>query len=513
MMSLERFSRENLFNDLMQNKNSFSSNIKKFITTDPILDLGSLGQAISDASPLNNKTLESYLEILYIKCLESAEEITEEFHQYYSYIVSKIHAIGAIDKDDLLNRVGNSSLFRALKVPIRIDNLIKEFKFLSLLKNSNLNVSAQISSIEALVKTNILASIANLENLEAGLAKVERAYACGMQLTATKQLLLTLIAGYIDSIPPNKLSQLKLRFLAIKTDYKGELDPPASASRPNEVQSGLNKINAVYLNNEEDPCISVWECTKPGISGRIALKELKTYDPKKLEPYKNEADILKRLSDTNQNFFVKFYSTSLREEKIGNRVQYILSIEMEYVSKSLKKHKDDRKSSSTGYSEAEMLEIFWQLILGFNTLVQLKILHNDIKPSNLMINDDFKIKVIDFNIAKELRNTTVFGNAEGTRGFMAPEVREAYEKNVKCNFRRDKSDVFSLGLTILYLMIDDPFEELNLEKNKKKLAAYIDQIKFEWLKRSLKKMLEFNPNDRCSLSELLPNMELPTDFK
>ena len=511
-MSLEKFSRENLLGDLMQNKNSFSSKIKQFITADPSCDFGTLGEAIKESNSLGNKTLETYLEILYIRTIESAEEITEEFHSYYSYIVQKIHAIGIIDKDDLLNRTGNSSLNRALKVPIRIDTLIKEFKFLSLLKNSNLNVSAQIGSIEAFVKTNILASLANLDNLEEGLAKVERAYACGMQLTATKQLLLTLIAGYIDSIPRNKQSELKSRFLAIKTEYKGEFDAPAVPSGSNVVQSGLKKINAVYVNSDEDPSISVWECTKPGISGRIAVKELKTYNPQKLQSYKNEADILKRLSETNHNFFVKFYSSSLTEEKIGNRVQHTLSIEMEFVEKSLKKHKDDRRSSSTGYSEAEMIELFWQLIFGFNTLVTMKILHNDIKPTNLMISDDFKIKVIDFNVSKVIRNTTVMGNAQGTLGFMAPEVREAYEKNLDCNFRRDKSDVFSLGLTILYMMVDDSFDDLNQTRNKNKLLAHINQIQFEWLKNYLIRMLEFDPNKRCSLNEVVPNMEFPTEI-
>ena len=49
------------------------------------------------------------------------------------------------------------------------------------------------------------------------------------------------------------------------------------------------------------------------------------------------------------------------------------------------------------------------------------VIHRDLKPQNIMFDDDYNIKIIDFGLAVDIAqtNTRIFA---GTPGYMAPEV-------------------------------------------------------------------------------------------
>ena len=73
-----------------------------------------------------------------------------------------------------------------------------------------------------------------------------------------------------------------------------------------------------------------------------------------------------------------------------------------------------------------------------------RIIHCDIKPDNIILFGDGRVRLADFGIAKvALRTRTILGSGAGTVGYMAPEQAMG-----KPSFR---SDVFSMGL-VLYRM-------------------------------------------------------------
>ncbi len=82
-----------------------------------------------------------------------------------------------------------------------------------------------------------------------------------------------------------------------------------------------------------------------------------------------------------------------------------------------------------------------QLIDALAYAHEVRIIHCDIKPDNVILFPDGQARLADFGIAKvALRTRTIMGSGQGTVGYIAPEQAMG-----KPSFR---SDVFSMGLLI-----------------------------------------------------------------
>lgn len=75
------------------------------------------------------------------------------------------------------------------------------------------------------------------------------------------------------------------------------------------------------------------------------------------------------------------------------------------------------------------------------------ILHRDIKPGNIQLLDDGRVKVLDFGLARTLgeKSMTGTGKAVGTPAYMAPEVLDGKKATTR-------SDVYSLGVVLYRLL-------------------------------------------------------------
>ena len=100
----------------------------------------------------------------------------------------------------------------------------------------------------------------------------------------------------------------------------------------------------------------------------------------------------------------------------------------------------------------EALNISVQIASGLSAAHENRIIHRDIKPQNIIMSRDGKVKVTDFCIAKVADSTTVTTTAAGTVHYISPE-------QARGGYSDERSDIYSLGIT-MYEMVTGrvPFE-------------------------------------------------------
>jgi serine/threonine protein kinase/Tfp pilus assembly protein PilF len=120
-----------------------------------------------------------------------------------------------------------------------------------------------------------------------------------------------------------------------------------------------------------------------------------------------------------------------------------LYIAMEYVAGKSLKDLIARKKLSFG----EVLEIALQISEGLTVAHGAGIIHRDVKPQNILIGKDGRVRICDFGLAKLKRDVTLTqaGSTLGTVAYMSPEQAQGKEAD-------HRSDIFSFGV-VLYEMI------------------------------------------------------------
>ncbi len=93
----------------------------------------------------------------------------------------------------------------------------------------------------------------------------------------------------------------------------------------------------------------------------------------------------------------------------------------------------------------EAVGISIQIAQGMDAAHENRIIHRDIKPQNIIISRDGKVKVTDFGIAKATNSNTITSNAMGSVHYLSPE-------QARGGYSDEKSDIYSLGVT-LYEML------------------------------------------------------------
>ncbi|MCD7922950.1 MAG: Stk1 family PASTA domain-containing Ser/Thr kinase [Clostridiales bacterium] len=93
----------------------------------------------------------------------------------------------------------------------------------------------------------------------------------------------------------------------------------------------------------------------------------------------------------------------------------------------------------------ETLSIAIQVARGIQAAHAKNIIHRDIKPQNIMISTEGKVKVTDFGIARAVSENTIHSDVMGSVHYASPEqARNGYVSN--------RSDIYSLGI-VMYEMV------------------------------------------------------------
>ena len=162
--------------------------------------------------------------------------------------------------------------------------------------------------------------------------------------------------------------------------------------------------------------------------------------------------VLKQEFSENTNFVSKFRveaqaAASLMHPNIvnvydvgeDNGVYYIVMELVEGIT--LKKYIE--KKARLSFKEAVSIAI--QACMGIEAAHKNHIIHRDIKPQNIIISKDGKVKVTDFGIAKAATSNTITSNVMGSVHYTSPE-------QARGGYSDEKSDIYSMGITLFEML-------------------------------------------------------------
>ncbi len=162
--------------------------------------------------------------------------------------------------------------------------------------------------------------------------------------------------------------------------------------------------------------------------------------------------VLKQEFSENTNFVSKFrieaqaaaglmHSNIVNVYDVGeeNGIYYIVMELVEGIT--LKKYIEKKARLSV----KEAISIAIQVSMGIEAAHNNHIIHRDIKPQNIIISKDGKVKVTDFGIAKAATSNTITSNVMGSVHYTSPE-------QARGGYSDEKSDIYSLGVTLFEML-------------------------------------------------------------
>ena len=210
----------------------------------------------------------------------------------------------------------------------------------------------------------------------------------------------------------------------------------------------------------------------------VAVKILRpslTTDPAFLEKFRNEARSIANLSHPN--------IVTVFDVGSDGSTHYIV---MELVDgQDLKK-----VIKATGAMPLEkVIDITLQICAGIGYAHRSGIVHADIKPQNILLTRDEKVKVTDFGIAQALSDTQPQQRAEvvwGSPHYFSPEQAKGEQPSAR-------SDVYSIGIVMFEMLTGRlPFTGTNQQ-----------ELAMAHIRERIPLVIEFNPSVPPGLAELI----------
>lgn len=165
------------------------------------------------------------------------------------------------------------------------------------------------------------------------------------------------------------------------------------------------------------------------------------------------------------------------------------------------------KKGRLSYKEAVSIAI--QVGRGIEAAHNKHIVHRDIKPQNIIISTEGKVKVTDFGIARAANNNTIHADVMGSVHYTSPE-------QARNGFVDGKSDIYSLGI-VMYEMVTGrvPFDGdstvaiaiQHLQDEMTPPSAYAPDLPIS-MEKIILKCTQKNPDRRYeSISDLLVDLK------
>ncbi|NWT12675.1 E2AK2 kinase, partial [Vireo altiloquus] len=307
---------------------------------------------------------------------------------------------------------------------------------------------------------------------------------------------------------PSQVQKLAANFADVRNKEKEKKKPHSNESSPDvdtntgEESGSPHTVNKTFLENFKDI-----EPIGEGGFGNVFRATSKcdkiTYAIKRVEfteKVEREAEGLARLTHEN---IVRYHSSwkGYDHMKYPDTSQNYdkkiccLFIQMEFCEqgtlvKWIKKNKEDQRYYVMAQNK------FLQIVKGVEYIHSKKLIHRDLKPQNIFISHDDKIKIGDFGLVTSVAFETLTEN-RGTKSYMAPEQSgPKYGKEV---------DIYALGLIWFEILSDFTFHEKTKVWPSVREGKLPERFTRTFLTEAsiIQKMLSTDPSGRIPISHLL----------
>ena len=223
-------------------------------------------------------------------------------------------------------------------------------------------------------------------------------------------------------------------------------------------------------------------------------------DPSYIDLFLHEEWVAKRLQSPH---LIKVCGTDRKRSFLYTVVEYV-------QGQSLKQWMSDNPKPTL----TQVRGTIDQIARGLRAMHRLEMIHQDLKPDNILLDEFNTLKIIDFGSTKiaglaEIKSVVEHNEIVGTANYSAPEY-------FKGETGTNRSDIYSLGVIAYEILTGKlPYGEISAERASKKKFNYVSARQYnpmvpDWIDACLKKAVHPDPAKRYGLlSEFLSDFSKP----
>jgi len=228
------------------------------------------------------------------------------------------------------------------------------------------------------------------------------------------------------------------------------------------------------------------------------------------QAFEAEVEAYKKRIALKSPHIVNIIGYTTQEKSNFCSTNYRISIYIEVLEKTLENELQERQKENTFYTEGELLLIADSLISGLSFFQAQGFSHDDIRPSNIFVQEKTYKLTDPFLNAQRDSNGLTFAIINGIKTPLAPELISQVPKGqfeITCD--RNTADVYSLGVTLLSLGTLSSHEDLYDHKegtiDKTLLEGRIDALRRRYSSFTadlIESMLAFETEKRPNFAAL-----------